>query len=282
MPLAHILAPELLRKAQELEDALGPPVPPGANGYLQVGYEKTPYDPKGIVDKPEPKPYDQGAPAGRYLSGVGQMQRSEDPLQQAFGNGYAGALKTYEGSTQPIPNALPPEAGPRVIGTNERGEPIYANAGGPQPPTPPAKKGRVVLPYGRNAPIGIDEHGDSTTLAGRKLGYLDAGVWGPAAARPGTPTEMGSNDVRHADRRTNDVSTSRHEAGDKYGNDALQRKYGKHLKAMQENRDANGMPTDRFPAGYFKGMSDVQKKNIVEAVKELQRRDKLNTEGTST
>jgi len=243
MPFANILAPELLRKAQELEDAIGPPVPLNA-GYLQAGYEKTPYDPKGLVNKPEPKPYDSRFSPQMY--GLGMMQRSNDPGQQAFAKGVieGGAGDGPVTKTKMIESA--PERPMKLVKSGAK----------------PAKY--LQLPKGQA--VGMNERGESVDAKGKKLGYLGQ----PALVTPYNETPM-----RNADRRAADVSVSRHERGNKFSGDSLMKDYGEHLKEFEANRG-------EFPKGYFDGMSKTKKQNIIDGVNELRARAKIATEGTST
>ncbi len=161
----------------------------------------------------------------------------------------------------PIPNA-PVQAAPQIapapvaaassgtirflpgqkMGSTETGAPIYA------PQTP----GVVALPPGA---VGTDETGRQIDARGRNLGYLS----------------QQDSAIRFADRRSGDV---RLDDKDAFAQSALEQMYGPHLKAMQDNRDAEGMPTDQFPAGHFDGVPADQRKRIEAGVKELMKREK--------
>lgn len=244
MPLANLLAPELLRKAQEIEAAIGPPVPLSA-GYLQAGYEKTPYDPKGLVDKHSGPSFDGDRSPG--MRGLGMLQRSGDPGLQAFGRGVIeGGAPPPGKQSKPIENAS--ERPMKLVKKGEKS----------------GTKGRVLkLPAGE---AGMNEQGQSVTAAGKKLGYLGS----PQLVTPYNETPM-----RNADRRAADVSVARHERGNKFSGDTLMKNYGEHLKEFEANRG-------EFPKGYFDGMSKTKKANIIDAVNELRAREKIATEGTST
>lgn len=253
MPLANILAPELLRKAQEIEDAIGPPTQARSSlGYLNnVGYEKTPYDPKGLVNKPDSKSFNGDASPG--MRGLGMLQRSGDPGLQAFGRGMidggSGSLPSQK--TKPLENA--PAAPMRLV---KKGEPVgTGKKGAPR---------KIALPAGV---VGTNERGESVTARGRKLGYL---------AQPELVTPYGgSEQLRTGERNRNDVSVSRHEGSNKFTGDVLMQRFGAHLKEYEANRG-------EFPDGYFDGMSKTEKANIIDAVKELQRRNKIASEGIGT
>lgn len=254
MPLANILAPELLRKAQEIEDAIGPPTQARstlAGGYLTAGYEKTPYDPKGLIDKPDSKSFNGDTSPG--MRGLGMLQRSGDPGLQAFGRGMidggSGSLPSQK--IKPLETA--PAAPMRLVKKNE--------------PTGTGKKGsprKLVLPAGA---VGTNERGESVTARGRKLGYL---------AQPELVTPYGgSQQLRTGERNRNDVSVSRHEGSDKFTGDALMQRFGEHLKEYEDNGG-------EFPRGYFDGMSKQRRADIIDAVRELQRRNKIASEGIGT
>lgn len=239
MPLAHILAPQLARKAQEIEDAIGPPRPMNV-GYLQAGYEKTPYDPKGIENK-KAQSYDSSQGDGReqLMLSIGQMQRSGDPAQQAMARGILEGLNTKKTRPAEIPNA--PQA--RALMVTEA----------------PAPKGRRVIqlpPAGQ--PAGQTESGVPVDARGRKLGYLDAG--------PALVTPYGTTPVRTGERKKTDVVVDKDGAlpsGDKFGADVMQRQYGADWAAVKENGG-------KYPPGYFDGMSAAKKKNIQDGVRALQ------------
>lgn len=270
MPLAHILAPQLIRKAHEIEAAIGPPrMPPPKTGYLQAGYEKTPYDPQGLMDKKGPQSYDSSQGDGRekLMLSLGQMQRSKDPAQEAFARGIVKGLPSTQPGGVPntpevMPNAPAPQNHPAVIGTTERGAPIYAGQGGPQPPT---KKGKTVIQLDPNAEVGVNERGEGFKVADRnrsfrsaRQGYLE---------KPAVVTKLGErNDTRSLARGKNDIVLQKDGSlrpEDKFGTDVLQRKYGEDFKAVEEN----GM---KYPSGYFAGKTAKEKEDIKAGVRALQ------------
>jgi hypothetical protein len=130
------------------------------------------------------------------------------------------------------------------------------------------KRGRAMIKLPKGA-VGIDETGQAVDKKGKRLGYLDqTALVTPTGAAP---------PLRGANRRPDDIIITK-DAGladnDAFGAAHLQKTYGKHLKAMQENRDADGMPTDKFPEGYFKGMSSKERENIIYGVRALQKLEK--------
>lgn len=255
MPLVHLLVPQLLRKAQDLEAQIGPPgAPPPAplaTGYLQAGYEKTPYDPRGLMDKPPAKPFDStsNSPGDRELTAMGQLQRSENPYTQDFARSYLNA-RLNDRPAELLPTS--PAAPMKLV---KKGDKV-------------GTKGRV-LPFKSTDTVGVNEQGEATDMRGRpSKGYLYT---------PSIETPSGSTPMRNPDRKAPSVMIG---DADKFSNDVFAREYGPHLKAMQENRDANGMPTDQFPPDYFKGMNATERSNIIKGVEELRRRQKLAEEGT--
>lgn len=299
-PLAHLLAPQIMAKAREIEAALGPPKVPqielgpaevtrapqvelgpaevrrapqielgpaevtrAPKGYLaqqtSVGFEKTPYDPRGVVNKPEEdKFFDPRTPEGATGSMLGYLQRSGDPRLQdvarAFIAGQQGAMntaRTAQGHMTPqlLPNApIPGAARGEQIGMTESGEPIYQA---------PDKKKKLALKKGEAA--GFNEKGESVDPKGKKLGYLAA------------PTFGDGHPLRDLARRKDDITISPRTGElartDAFAQDALKQLFGKHLKAVQENFDETGKET--FPAGYLDKMSPTERKNVKDGVKAL-------------
>ncbi len=245
MPLAHLLMPQLARKAQEIEDAIGPPRPV-ASGYLQAAAPPTASD-KAQAD----------------LRAYTGQQR----LDTIFKNGARRALPGIiaRGKIGPIPNAPSPTqpVGPQAkggiqvapdepIGMNEDGTSIYASEPAPKPVK--KKKGErtvIALPAG---PVGSNERGQAVGTGGNSFGYL----------------QQQDPNVRTLQRRRLDVSLGEKEVHDAFGTKVLQQRFGEHLKAMQDNRAADGMPTDKFPAGYFGTMSKRAREEIEKGVKALQ------------
>ena len=249
MPLANILAPQIMKKAQEIADAIGPPSAPRATGYLQAGYEKTPYDPNGVMNKQGPKSYDSSLPGNAYFHQLGEMQqRTGDPGTQAFAAGAAQGLTSgidAARDAQPLPTS--PAAPMKLV-------------------SPGTKTPRVIkLPAGA---VGQNERGQDVSAKGKNLGYL---------AKPGLVTPSGDTALRTGDRTGKDISFG--DAGpqvDALNNAEMQKAYGAHLKAAEEYT-GKGM----FPPDYFKGMSADQKAGIIKGVKELQQRAKIAKEGIS-
>lgn len=248
MPLVNLLVPQLLRKAQEIESQIGPPgaapVPP-VQGYLQAGYEKTPYDPKGLVDKPDSKQFDPDTAVGRELNLMGGLQRSENPYTRSFANAYLMARDGTNPPPQPMPTS--PAAPMRIV---KKGDKV-------------GTKNRVFAAKPGEA-IGVNEQGEATDVNGRPVkGYLYT---------PSIETPSGSTPMRNADRRDNDVSGNIWD-NDAFSNEAMERRYGKHYQEWNDYRGAN---KDGFPDDYFKGVSTEDRKRIIDGVKELSRRHRLN------
>lgn len=251
MPLANLLAPMILRRARDIEDQIGPPAylraqgitpepPQGMQGHgvMQVGYEKTPYDPKGLMDKPEAKPFDSTNPGNMGATIIGRLQQG-GPLGQAAARGYLEGLKVNR--IAPLPNAQMPSA---------------------QMPAPvPAAPGKMILKAG--VPVGYNERGEVIDVKGKSFGYLN---------NPSLSTGKGDVPVRTGEMKDQDYAidrTLKTPTPDAVA--AMRRAYGPHLKAMEENRDANGYATDQFPQGYFNTPELKKKrKNIEEGTRALQ------------
>lgn len=273
-PLAHLLAPQIAQRVNQIDEDLG------NAGYLsRIGFEKTPYDPRGLVDKPEQKSYDSRKAMGGVLEGVGIMQRSGDPIAQkvarAFLAGPEGKTVGTQGSyrapqagqaispkgkagSQSMVVPMPGKSEP--IGWTETGEPIYADVkSGPKwtsVTSPPPGK----LKLKKGAAAGIDETGQSVDPRGKKLGYL-ASPTAPMGAVTAPGREMPLRDLA---RRKTDAPIDRR---DVFGAQSLKQLYAPHLKAMQDNFMDTGK--EDFPPGYFNGMSPEQKQEILNGVKSL-------------
>jgi hypothetical protein len=140
MPLAHILAPQLARRAEEIAAATGHPSP---NGYLQQ---------VGAGTGQKPRDYDPSTPMG------GAIEASKS-MPGPMARGFLGALDQPHGpNTRLLPNA-PVQAGPPI----DTSKPIV-------------KKGApMILKLEAGAPVATDEQGRALDKKGKKLGYLAAG-----------------------------------------------------------------------------------------------------------
>jgi hypothetical protein len=205
----------------------------------------------------------------KSLASIQGMSRSPSALVRAATSGIRKGLVEER---QLIPNAsLPATERPVVRAPSRPGQ-------------------REVIQLDRNAPVGVDESGQSVDALGRQLGYQG----GPALVTP-----QGDRPMRTADRGIADVkvfgkSTARPGGGyalegkgvtptdqDAFGRRAMEERYGADLKAMQEHRDADGMPTDQFPPGYFDGMSPGRREDIERGVWGLRKLQRENETGHS-
>lgn len=227
MPLPHILVPQLIKKYNELENELDH-IP---SSYLKtVGYEKTPYDPRGLMNKPEAKSYDPAdmMTGGGMQNALGTFQRSGDPRQQAFAKG-------------------------ALLGMDDKFMKGYIQR--PYTPTKQVepkknKRGAIVLDVKPGQPIGVAEDGQAVDIRGRKLGYLNqAAVVTPYGDVPIRTSERNIGDVAEADR-------------DRFARSSVEQRYGKHLNEVEFNGG-------KFPPGYFKGMKPEEKENIQKGVQLL-------------
>ncbi len=249
MPLLHILAPQLAKKAEQLEADLGHR--PEQIGYLQAGAPPAPKETASARGLKELR-----APVKKSLSGI---------VKQGVIDEKARKMRTdiRDKGTRLLPNATPqpaPQYAPRrggitvapgdPIGMQEGGKPIYATEAAPQP----VKKGKRTIMQLPQGAVGQNEAGQSLAAGGRNLGYLQQ-----------------DPKVRTLDRRARDVGLRGDmNTYDQFGVKMLQQRFGEHLKAMQDNRDADGLPTDKFPDGYFRGLDVNRKEEIELGVKRLQ------------
>lgn len=229
MPIAHLLAPQILRRAQEIDEALYPR--PVAAGYLQASAPAPTASAKAMTEL-------RAEPAPRPDTVFKNAARRAVPKQIA------------KGKIKQIPNAPAPAGGAtgtdELVGMSEDGRPIYAS----EPAPKPSKKRVIKLPAGA---VGENERGEAITAGGKNLGYL----------RGQDPN------VRTLERNRMDVPLGEKNVYDPFGGQVLQQRFGGHLKAMQDNRDADGMPTDKFPLGYFDHMSKRAKEEIEAGVARL-------------
>jgi hypothetical protein len=178
------------------------------------------------------------------------LVRSGNPMQQAFGRGFNQSLY----SPAPVPQPMQPMPNPDaylgdVVGMTESGQPVYNDARA-QPQFDRRGRQVVALPGGV---VGTNERGDALDVRGRPVDL----------AADDLPARRG---LRPADRREQDVTMADR---DPFGRDVLERDYGEHLRAMEDNRDERGLPTDKFPAGHLNGFTKEKRKEIIEGVKAL-------------
>ena len=152
---------------------------------------------------------------------------------------------------RPMPNAGPSQAQLFSQATDELGRPVYDD---PNLPMPARGRGRLVL-SGPDVEEGLNERGEVVNRKGKVLGQQAL----PDGYRTGNRTQS-------------DVSIEDIQPTDEFADKQLKRQYGDHLKVVDEQRDANGVPTEEFPEGYFDGMDKKTEKNIRAGVKELIRR----------
>jgi hypothetical protein len=160
MPLAHILAPQIARKAEEIQAQLEP----HTTSYLQtIGAE----DPqaqaaRGTATTPtEAAPYADPKQAPWVMGALQAMGAAPEPMRRAF----------IDRMTKPTPDANAMIAGEQVDPFKE----------------PPAKSKRLprTIHVDPNAPAGIDEAGHALDAKGHNLGYLQqAGMQRDLLRRP--------------------------------------------------------------------------------------------------
>jgi hypothetical protein len=262
MPLAHILLPQLARKAQEIENAIGPPratgylqasapvqrqyhpvemsTPAAMRGELPVRREKAPASEKGLAElrsRPAPRP-DQVFKAAAAREANKAKSKSKIKLIPNAPSPDAPVYAPARGTIQVAPG--------EPIGQHEDGRSIYAT----EAPPKPTKKGKRTIIQLPDGAVGSNERGEALAAGGKNLGYLQ------------------DPNTRTLGRRANDISLGAQDTFDQFGAQTLQRKYGEFLEAARENR-VDGKPTDRIPASYLQGMSSRQKCDIEAGVARL-------------
>ncbi len=181
-----------------------------------------------------------------------RMQRHGTMIGRAVGREMMQQLDPrIAPSVRPMPNAGPSQAQLFSQATDELGRPVYDD---PNLPMPARGRGRLVL-SGPDVEEGLNEKGEVVNRKGKVLGQQAL----PDGYRTGNRTQ-------------NDVSIEDIQPTDEFADKQLKRQYGDHLKVLDEQRDANGVPTEQFPEGYFDGMDKKTEKNIRAGVKELIRR----------
>lgn len=167
-----------------------------------------------------------------------------------------------------LPNPEPGAQGGQSVlqGTDEMGRGIQIDTAMPAPARRP---NTIALPSNPHARVATSERGEDVDARGRVI--PDSG---PALYVYGQRRAPGFNTL---ERRPSDIVITKDDGllgSDKFSAQQLEKLYGKHLKAMEENRDANGNPTDKFPEGYFGDKPQAEIDNIyygVKALKKLQR-----------
>jgi hypothetical protein len=136
------------------------------------------------------------------------------------------------------------------------------------PPVVPGKPGVIMARPGEA--VGIDESGRSIDIRGKQVANTSV----PYVVTPYGDVPMRTGELRASDITSNPIQAYRYGSNNAFIEQALEAEFGEHLKAMEDNRDENGMPTDEFPADYFKGKSKREQQYIewgVEALRKLRR-----------
>lgn len=235
MPLAHLLAPQIQARAEQIEAELGhTPV-----GYLQATAGAQGSRGEGGHNSREPlrrKVDVTRAPAGptasdralKELRGAPNKRPDQVTTDAVIKNSWEQRQKRGEYGVQPIPNAQ----APAPIATKKN------------------KRGQTVIPIDDlNAPMGFAEDGQAVNARGKKLGYLQ------------------DPNIRTLERRPTDVSLGAKDTHDAFATGVIQRKYADHLKAMQYDSASGNM---KFPLGYLDGMSKRERQDVEAGVRALQ------------
>lgn len=250
MPLAHILAPQIAQKVNQIEADLGRA--PQARGYLQTvgsGAAKS----EGMP-LPQMRPGETAADAAKRELRAMPAKRPDQVFRDAA---IASAMnqERIQKHTQLLPLAPAPPQPASAPVPKKKGKPGFLTIGpgdvvdelGRPVAMPPAQPGKIFIDP--NTPL-TNEYGEPVDKRGKKLAYTG----GPG---PG---------MRYLDRRAGDVGL---EPRDNFDAAQLEKMFGPHLKEMEANRDAEGLPTDKFPEGYFKGKSKTERENIIKGVRAL-------------
>lgn len=194
-------------------------------------------------------------------------QRAADSMVKSYATPFMnGVIKgqamqakreQHQGLIMPANPGPAPEGEP--VAFDEAGRPIYEDrTPPPMPMVGPHRNQIMIMPEDR-AQV-IDEAGRQVDRRGRPTGYL---------AQPD------QRDLQRAPvYRPSDIVLDNKRGGfltqpNDFEVQSMREMYGQHLKAMQDNRGEGGRATDKFPAGYFQGMSKAQKANIEAGTKAL-------------
>lgn len=173
MPLAHILAPQVAQKAQEIEAQLG------HTSYLQKSSSAPPLRGEGamFVGNDAPK-YDPADPKGAYIQAYSTLPKGYEGMRRGMMRG------TTVPTVMPMPSAPVPELGAEIT----------KNA-----------RGQLVINAEPGAPIGVKERGGAVDIRGKKVGYLDGSR--TADRKPSDVRMRGEKDAptRLEDKFSNDV-----------------------------------------------------------------------------
>lgn len=274
MPLENLLGPLIAKHAAELAQQVEPQTPI-AKGYLQtlppvganVGQVAMPTDAeRARVDAD----YRKRLVASRERAN--NPGESYDPrIQSPEMLGKIEAQRLQQHGTvigRAVGRRLMQQSDPGIAPT------IRPMPNAPVQPAPEAKPSRVIQVKPGEV---TDEAGYAVDKKGKRLGYLDQ-----EAMNPGT---------RYLDRRPSDLNldaTAGNIIRDKFFRDHIERTYGPHLRAMQDNRDPDGRPTDKLPDGYFEALGEErgkpfskdERENILKGMKKLKEVQKLEATNT--
>lgn len=263
MPLENLLGPLIAKHAAELAQQVEPQTPI-AKGYLQT----LPPVGANVGQVAMPTDAERARVDADYRKRLTDARAKEKAPTQAYDprdqtpemNAGIEAFRMSQHGTM-----IGRAAGKRMLGYLDNKQ-ITPMPNAPVQPAPEAKPSRVIQVKPGEV---TDEAGYAVDKKGKRLGYLDQ-----EAMTPGT---------RYLDRRPGDLNldeTAGNIARDDFARKQLEYVYGPHLKAMEENRDDRGMPTDKFPDGYFQGKSKADRENIKKGVKKLREVQKLTATDT--
>lgn len=250
MPLAQLLAPQIAQKLAQIETDLG------RQGYLahsglafdgNVGAGAAPQ--RAPMQPPKMKKGETAATAAQRELRASEAAKKPATVAKLVGEGMtSGARKVEtEKNVRRLPYLAP--------------QPVAA--------APQMMHGRQVVQLGAG-PAGMSEGGQAVDRKGKKLGFLansgDSNLSFPKSD-PMNPYETGS------------AAIVKRMPG---GAAVIDQRYRSALEAMQNNRDEQGMPTDKLPTGYFeaagrergKPYSKAEREDVLNGIKALREIDK--------
>lgn len=308
MPLAHIIFPQILRKTQEIEAALGhaptgyldrPPSRGEGGGGMGGHNSREPINGAPPPDMAPPSGVDYQQRVNTILGQPAAAPAQTVPTQRGYLNASAPTNTVRARPYDKVPpknegfdpglNPMLAEAEKYAAKPSDRADVAAYKAGvmrgfnrrvdvesipnaevATQPAPVRNKRGKVVIKGAPGEAVGITESGQPIDTKGRKLGYLK---------QPALVTPYGDVAIRTTEKNKGDVSL---DDQDEFAAITLEQMYGPHLKELESN---NG----KFPPGYFKVEYDAAKKagslpkgmslddyteNVKKGIAELRRREK--------
>lgn len=202
-------------------------------------------DTKAAAELAKQKAVPLNSYATPFLNGVMRGQAMQAKREQ------------HQGLIMPANPGPAPQGDP--VAFDEAGRPIYEDRTPPPMPMAGPRHNQIMIMPEDRAQV-VDEAGRAVDRRGRPMGYLaQEDQRGMQRAPVYRPSDIVLDNKRGGFlTQPNDFEIQ-----------SMRDMYGQHLKAMQDNRGEGGRATDKFPAGYFQGMSKAQKANIEAGTKAL-------------